>query len=195
MITQIPFSGFYYSIHDSVMDNELEYYPLDIQDKLFDSINWHDVRLEYARIYCDSFAYKFGLDITFESLSSPKYYNYHTDRIFAHISENEVQRIFDNTQKIYLEKTCSEMFTSREGFISLYDADYKTWGALTEWDHNQLYALLTAHIDSQCWNDYESAIAEDICCNGVISNLIYNHSENTRLFKIADYLRERAERV
>lgn len=195
MIIQIPFSGFYYSIHDLMMDNELEYYPLDIQDKLFDSINWHAVRLEYAKEYCKQFAHKFGLDITFESLSSPKYYNYQTDRIFAHISESEVQRIFGNTQKIYLEKTCSEMFTSRDGFISFYDADYRTWGALTEWDHNQLYALLTAHIDSQCWNDYEAAIAEDICCNGVISDLIYKNSANTRLFKIADYLRERAERV
>ena len=87
------------------------------------------------------------------------------------------------------------MFTSRDGFSSFYSPDYTTWGELSELDHNQLYAILTAYIDSQCWNDYEAAIAETMYCNGFVSSAIYEHSENTRLFKIADYLRERAERV
>lgn len=195
MIIQIPFSGFYYSIHDSIMDNELEYYPLDIQNKLFDSINWYELRLEYARIYCEQFAHKFNIDLTFESMASPKYYNFSTDRIFADISESEVQRIFENTPKSYLEKTCRDMFTSRDGFSSFYDPDFKSWGDLLEWDHNQLFALLAAYVDSQCWNDYEASIAENMYCNGIISNLIYKNNNNPRLFKIADYLRARAERV
>lgn len=195
MIIQIPFSGFYYSIHDSLMDSELEYYPEGIQDSLFDAVNWQKVRLAYAREYCEQFAHKFDLDLTFESMTSPREYNFTTDRIFAEISADAVQGLFNHTDKDTLARICEANHTSRDGFISFYDPDYLTWGDVLTWDYNQLHSLLEAYIETQNAGDYEASIAENMMCNGFVSEAMWESSHNPRIFKIADYLRERAERA
>lgn len=196
MIIQIPFSGFYYSIHDSVMDGELEYYPEGIQNRLFDAVNWQAVRLWYAIEYCEQFAHKFDIGLTFESLSSPREYNFTTDRIFAEISADEVQKIFNHTDKGTLARICKVNHTSRDGFISFYDPDYLTWGDVLTWDYNQLGSLLEAYItDHYEFTDFEAGIVETMYSNGFVSNLLWQSTDNPRIFKIADYLRERAERV
>lgn len=195
MIIQIPFSGFYYSIHDAMMDGELEYYPDSIQNRLFDAINWRAVRLDYAREYCEQFAHKFDIALTFESLSSPREYNFTTDRIFAEISADEVQQLFNHTDKDTLARICKDNHTSRDGFISFYDPDYLTWGDVLTWDYNQLGSLLEAYVEGQADTDFEASIVETMVCNGFVSNLLWESADNPRIFKIADYLRERAERA
>lgn len=194
MLVQIPFSGFYESIHNSLIDDEIDYFfdnNAKLGERLRDSINWHDLLNEYAKGYAESVAHEFNIKMQFESLTSPKYYNFQTDRIFCEISESEVKRIFSETDKHVLTETAKSMFTSRDGFNSFYDPDCLTWGDITDFDHNQLHCLLVAYINN---DDFEWSIMEDSICNGFISELVYAHCNDKRIFKVYDYLQNRIAR-
>ena len=210
MIIQIPFSGFYDSIHNSNID-----YALDNQvftdyatgctnnDKLsyraWDSIQWNELYLDYAKEYASSFADKFNINMKFESMTSPREYNFTTDRIFCEISENEVIRIFNSTDKTVLSQKARDAFTSRDGFISFYEPDYLTWGDVLTWDHNQLLILIDSYIHNDDIftgvDDYELFIMDDSIGNGFINELIYKHCNDKRIFKVYDYLQSRIERM
>lgn len=204
MIIQIPFSGFYESIHNQAFNDEIDYCFTDyatgldnneaLSNRLYDSLDWSAAFNDYAKEYAANFAYLFGIEMQFESLSSPKYYNFTTDRIFCEISESEMQRLFDETDKAILSKVSSEMFTSRDGFFSSYNADWKTWGELSEFDHNQLHAVLMAWLETVRANevgDYEFAIYETLSCNGNISELVYKHCTDKRIYRVFEYLQDR----
>lgn len=208
MIIQIPFSGFYDSIHNSFIDDVLENqiftdYATGCtnNDRLsflaWDSIQWNKLYLDYAKEYAALFADKFNINMQFESMTSPREYNFTTDRIFCEISESEVLRLFNDTDKNILAKNARDTFTSRDGFISFYNPDYLTWDDVLTWDCNQLHVLLDSYIDDSQFDDfgYEYSIIEDLICNGFINELIYKHCTNKRLFKIHDYLQSRIERV
>jgi hypothetical protein len=208
MIIQIPFSGFYDSIHNSFIDDVLENqiftdYATGCtnNDKLsflaWDSIQWNELYLDYAKEYAALFADEFNINMQFESMTSPKEYNFTTDRIFCEISESEVLRLFNDTDKNILAKNARDTFTSRSGFISFYNPDYLTWDDVLTWDCNQLHVLLDSYIDDSQYDDsgYEYSIIEDLICNGFINELIYKHCTNKRLFKIHNYLQSRIERV
>ena len=198
MIIQIPFSGFYESIHSSAIDDAINYTFTDyatgienndkLSERLYDSLNWRGMLTEYAKEYADTFAYRFSIELEFESLSSPREYNFTTDRIFCHISENEVLRLYDATQKDKLNQVARDMFTSRDGFNSFYDPDPLLWGDVLEWDHNQLHALLVAYIDD---DDFETYLMDNVFGDGTISELLHDHCMDKRIFKIHDYLQSR----
>ena len=208
MLIQIPFSGFYNSIHNDNIDNEIyssmftDYETEENNDNLsnyaYDLINWRDVYNDYAKEYCKQFAERFNLKLTFESLQSPREYNFNTDRIFAHIEYNDVLNLL-NVKDIglFLEKHAREMFTSRNGFMSFYNPDYTSWGLLSEWDCNQLYCLLMAWLECKHevieWNECELYMMEDSFSNGFGFDVIYNNAPGIdRLLKIHDRLNRKA---
>lgn len=194
MIIQIPFSGFYESIHNSNIDSEMDYIfenNQNLSSLLYDSLNWRELFIDYAREYAENFAHKYGIAMQFESLSSPKYYNFETDRIFCHISESEVLRIYATTDKQQLARIARDMFTSRDGFNSFYDPDYLTWDSVLTWDHNQLFALIVAFTD---FDESEIYLMDDSLCNGFMSELLYKHCSDKRIFTVFDYLQSRENR-
>ena len=198
MIIQIPFSGFYESIHSSAIDDAINYTFTDyasgienndrLSERLYDSLNWRDMLTEYAKEYADTFAYRFGIELEFESLSSPREYNFTTDRIFCRINEAEVLRLYASTDKNKLDQVAREMFTSRDGFNSFYDPDPLSWGEVSTWDYNQLYALLVAYVDD---DDFETYLMDNVFSDGTINDLLYKHCSDKRIFKIHDYLQSR----
>lgn len=217
MLAVIPFSGFYYSVHDDALDQALAQMFWDdngnINDGLlsraFDMVNWTGVHNAYAKDYTENFGLHFKLpSLKFESLSSPREYNFTTDRIFVEISTDEVRRIFSEVPRLELRIKAEEMFTSRSGFTSYYDPDYSTWGGVEDWDHNQLLCLLTtmADVDDICpsGDDFDSwaqfALMEDDQCNGRFDTILedamcVDHKEEAnRLWNISYYLRQRGER-
>jgi len=206
MIVQIPFSGFYESIHNSNIDNVLDNQIFtdyatgctnndQLSYRAWDSINWHELYFDYAREYAANFAYKFNISMKFESIARPREYNFSTDRIFCEISESEVKRIFAATCKATLAKNARDTFTSRDGFNSFYDPDYLTWGEVLSWDHNQLLVLIDSFIVNFDFHaDYELYIMDESICNGFINELIYKHCSDKRIFKVFDYLQSRIER-
>lgn len=84
----------------------------------------------------------------FADMSSPREYNFTTDRLFATASRAFARRLWkrskaDNHET--LRHVIRERFTSRDGFISHYSNDLDAWPRdLRDWDHNELGTLLAA---------------------------------------------------
>lgn len=204
MLTVIPFSGFFQSIHSDELQSQLQRY-FENNDallyKAIDCVDWREVQKEYAKEYAQNFANCFGLlTLRFESLQSPREYNFATDRIFCHIDCAEVKRILAKTDTALFEKKAREMFTSRSGFISFYDPDISQWGDVETWDHNKVYCLLCAYVEQEHSTDWdmwaEGALMEDWVCNGHLDSAIWatNPQKLYRFFTIQRYLEKRAER-
>lgn len=216
-LATVPFSGFYESIHSDEVDRALENILTDretgavpapdfIQEAAWMGIDYPSIYEKYAECYAESLLQWLGLYGEFESMSSPREYNFGTDRMFVHLTRADVVRIWKNTPRDIFEESCKERFTSYDGFRSFYSPDWRTWGKLTEWDHNQLGTLLGAfafaqyreETASKSWDIWaEHALVEDLACNGNIEDWIFEFSESrfTRAVNAWDYLQERAKRA
>lgn len=212
MITTIPFAGFYNTLHDGQFDDTLEMMFSDhdsgcdrnekLEWRMLDACDWMKAQAEYAEAYCGELAKKFKIDMKFESMTSPREYNFTTDRVFATISEEEVKRLRAATDEKALRDLARQKFTSRDGFSSHYRPDIDEWPALDEWDHNQLGTLVEAYINQEHGEEFddweEYALCGDFSGNGWIDNWITNHTPavvRDRLFKVSDYLEVRRQRV
>ena len=207
MLTTTPFSGFYYSLHDSALDSALESIFSDDNGKKRDSIfyaaqdatDWRMVQNRYAAEYAAVFAHEFKLPMQFESMESPREYNFSTDIIYCTVSAENAAWLFDTCDKALLNKIARETFTSRYGFASFYDPDFTYWGDILAWDHNQLGALIRAHVTEQnpdfdAWAEFE--LMESARCNGHLDNWIFesNPEALNRLEDINSYLNKREGR-
>lgn len=165
LIINIPFAGFYNSMFsdelDAVQERFVEY-EVDKNPGLNPDIPnnalWYcaDYGKAYdhiARAYVDQFnqylidEYELDLDLKFESMQSPKFYNFETDRIFCHISQGKAQLLFDSVPLYAIKQKIYTRFTSYDGFISSYPNRLEDWPPLEQWDHNELGTLLVALLD------------------------------------------------
>lgn len=85
-----------------------------------------------------------GIVLTYESMESPREYNFSTDVLF--VTVNDPALLYSLTDTPKLNAVAAEFFTSGPGFHSFYSPLVDTWGELAEWDHNQRGALLTAYL-------------------------------------------------
>jgi len=170
----LPFEGFYNSIHATPIDwtieniidwdndngNEHASYTLKDSDDLI--IDYKGYEQAYSKTYVelinsminDKFTIEIdyanqvhflGLDLKFDNLASPKYYNFETDRIFATIKKEEIRALASVTNMIGFAAYIKEHFTSYDGFISSYSGNLQEWldDDIARWDHNQLGAMLS----------------------------------------------------
>lgn len=166
MIINIPFAGFYNSKYSGELDHvqerfveyEVEKNPglnPDIPNEaLWKSADYGKAFDYIARYYALAFneylerEYELDLDLKFESMQSPREYNFETDRIFCEISEENVRKLRSAVSDPALHKAIKERFTSRSGFISRYPNNLSRWNPdPTTWDHNELGTLLVALLD------------------------------------------------
>ena len=202
MLTTVPFSGFYNSLHDAQLDQALEQMFSDratgcqvnsrLFNEAFSAVDWGFVHVSYAWAYVDAFAEEFKVSLSFESLRSPKEYNFTTDRIFAEISEDEVRRIFSEADKSLLTAITKEQFTSRSGFISFYSPDWRTWGDVLEWDHNQVGALLQALVGDEFDQWAEFSLMSSAYENGRMESWLSEGEKVQRLLRIHDRIQREA---
>ena len=114
----------------------------------------------------------FKLGLTFESMISPREYNFGTDRIFAHIPAASVRKLLaiakaDNFAA--LADVLGEELTPRSGFMPFYDNTPTGFLGSTrpaDLDHNESAMLLQAAIIASGgeWgdSDFESGLRSDI---------------------------------
>ena len=166
MIINIPFAGFYNSkysgeldaVQERFVEYEVEKNP-GLNPDIPNEALWHcaDYGKAYdhiARAYVDQFnqhlidEYELDLDLKFESMQSPREYNFQTDRIFCEISEENVRKLREAVSDPALRQAIRERFTSRSGFISSYPNHLNAWNPNPLlWDHNELGTLLVALLD------------------------------------------------
>lgn len=206
----IPFSGFYESLHDSELDTTLERMFSDdngdaidgLVSRAYDAVQWRAVHTAYAKSYAERFAHEFEIaGLAFESLQSPREYNFTTDRIFVDVPADEMARILSVTPRERLDAVAAEMFTSRSGFMSFYSPDVDDWGDSSDWDHNQWGAVLRAYVlhmrdgeEFDSWAEY--SLMEDDFCNGACDEWMFADAtpEFRRIDRVHAYLRQRGER-
>lgn len=186
MEARIPFGGFYESMWSQGIDNEEEQQaerlaeepgvPIDqVNELLFRYTKYHEAYLEIAIEYVPAFVDRLNgelglkLEMTYKEMTSPREYNFETDKIFVEISYPDVLRLARKVGRKALRKAAKEMFTSRDGFSSFYNPDISTWGPMRTWDYNQLYALMQAAADTISRDDFDWVIYEDFSYNGVFS--------------------------
>ena len=166
MIINIPFAGFYNSKYsgelDAVQERFVEYEveknpglnPDIPNEALWHCADYGKAFDHIARAYVDHFnqyildEYELDLDLKFESMTSPREYNFQTDRIFCEISEENVRKLRSAVSDPALRLAIKERFTSRSGFISSYPNHLNAWNPNPLlWDHNELGTLLVALLD------------------------------------------------
>lgn len=210
MLTTIPFSGFYNSMHNAAIDHALE-------NMLSDSSGCHpaskrisnetyrhtqtpmnEYTSEYVRIFVQHLNKESGLNISlaWESVSSPRTYNFETDRIFARVTESDARAMLRAVDPAKMDAVTKAEFTSRDGFCSHYSPRWRDWGPVLEWDHNQIGALLSALVAQYMEEGWEFGIAQTISEFRNIDDWVYENldKEGQRLVIIAGYLRRREER-
>ena len=158
----IPFDGFYNSYISSDIEHQIgqqiewdsDIYDLneDEQQILWDnylSVNrvsfYNEIAEHYTDLYIDALNERlegFTLNAKFNLLTSPREYNFETDRIFIDIERDHAIGFIKYTIKNYkkeLENKIKERFTSRSGFWSHYKNGLDLWTQdYSEWDHNQI---------------------------------------------------------
>jgi hypothetical protein len=184
-VIKIPFAGTYESIFSHELDHaaEMESYNRveDGSNEGDESSYPEALRLDESTIsseylyavdcpaafesmaadYADAFAGEvdsaLGIDsrIRFESMDSPREYNFTTDRLFVYMSESAIREIWaahaaDKFET--LAQVIERRHRSRDGFHSFYSADLESWindesGAPRDpltFDHNESETLLIA---------------------------------------------------
>ena len=159
-ISTIPFQGFYNSLYsyaiEGEIENSLDWYTgeYELTEAQRDSLangylekNVSEFYYNVAKDCAEAFIYEIeretgvSLDAKFESMESPREYNFQTDRIFIELPEASAVAFVDYilaNHKEQLEKLIAQRFTSRDGFWSNYDNTLEAWGDPGEWDYNQI---------------------------------------------------------
>ena len=183
----IPFDGFYNSYFSSDIEHQIGQqieWDADIYDLNEDeeqilrdnylSVNrssfYNEIAEDYTNFYIDALNERlkgFTLKAKFNLFTSPKEYNFETDRIFIDIERDHaidfIKYIIKNYEK-ELENKIKERFTSRSGFWSHYKNGLDLWTIdYSEWDHNQIGTCFEL-FDFDELNFYES-LSETIMDN------------------------------
>ena len=210
-VTTIPFSGFYNTLHDDALHQAVTDMFTDrasgnhvftgLAERTDWECHWQNVMQSYAEEYAEQFAREFGVfTMRFESMQSPKYYNFTTDRIFCEVDLEELIWIRTLVPDEILAEVAAEQFTSRDGFISFYSPKVADWGDLESWDYNQLGALMIAMVRHEKgegldqWHEID--LMDDARMNGHLDDMIcQNTPAISRYLNIYTYLNDRAERA
>lgn len=126
---RLNFGGFYYSIHDELIDSMLSNYFSDEDGEEIDysdyNINYTLIREEYIKRYLESFEeflsdeLNIGINIINDGVQSPRFYNYSTDYIAAALNSEDTKKILNLIDDDIIEYI-EENSKSCSGFISFY---------------------------------------------------------------------------
>lgn len=167
------FPGFYESVLDGMIDSEIEMEmegggedrPAKTWEEVDKVANYAAARLAITQEWVKAFAAETGLEMEFESLDSPREYNFTTDRAFVHLPAFTLEKLEAARNSPEFAAILTEWFTSYDGFFSSYspEIENKEWQKpLADWDHNQLSALIAGYV-SMSGEDCESLT--DTLCN------------------------------
>ena len=142
------FSGFYESIHDDIFDREEEWIIEDNPGHDYDDFRFKYDEVGYCKKYVSAISSEIELKMEFMELTSPREYNFTTDKISVWITTKELKKISSVLESETLSKLIKKRFTSRDGFMSFYSNHILDWKEkkIQDWDCVELGTLLDAWI-------------------------------------------------
>lgn len=192
---ELPFSGFYESLHNQFLEDAIESafnydYETGEDVELGDDydqarwdadINWPEIQENYSKAYVEEFGQEFDLDLEFVATTSPKYYNFSTDRIFANIPLEQIERIRKEAEAhVDYAEFIKERYTSYDGFWSNFsnDSNDKDW-TKEELNPVQYRSILDFWIEkiSDAHEDWDIFLMDDFRGNGGMDDLVYDAVE------------------
>lgn len=223
--TTIPFCGFYESIlsyeMDSTLEREIEWRQenereegiasherLDESDysQIYDqNINYGIWQEHLAKEWLASFENYFSdtveekISFTFEEMTSPREYNFETDRLFASISLKDAAKLYAKAKENEFSdlKDCiKEQFTRRDGFIPHYSNNIDHWLAkpLKSWDHNEIGTLILSFFRGD--HDLHFSLFESMSENGDFDEGMHKAIDWQEFEKdVAEARREKLEEI
>lgn len=128
---------------------------VDCADMLWQHVDYREAYRAVAEKWCGGLRKAFKeeaglmLSLPFKAVTSPREYNFETDRLFVTLSECEIKglcRIAKRDKYAALRRVLQDRCTPRSGFIPYYSTVLADWleKPLAEWDHNELGCLLEA---------------------------------------------------
>lgn len=169
MIVRIPFQGFYESELNFRLDFEVEsdgeHYETDMDD-LYDKVDWKKTFSQVSQEYANQWLLETGLDGKFESLQSPRFYNFETDALYVTLPEESLVKIKNKCleYKEEFSKFVKDQCSSRDGFISFVSNDLEEW-LLDDWDEVQ-YQVALMFIEEEIDTDTEENVIDWLSGNG-----------------------------
>jgi hypothetical protein len=198
----VPFSGFYCSLHSDAIDSAEQSIfthgdgtemPSLLYETFYRSCDYSSVHEAYARQYVACLSKEIGIGLEFEEMSSPRYYNFSTDRLFAKISRKDLAKMLWAVKGKRLKEKVKQLFTSCSGFISSYSNDIKDWGRIATWDHNQIGAVFSAYVDKlEAYSgSVEDDVLQELASDGQVDDWLYMYGGDDGRWAIrtADFLR------
>ena len=151
---------------DTFQPEHLRISASEYSELFFDCCNYQATYLKVAQFWVESFDWWCSENIgtpkgsfLWESMVSPREYNFGTDRVFARVPEEVVKSLFEKSaasgHKV-LAQFIEDNFTSYDGFSSFYPNDIEAWleKPLAKWDHNEIMSLIAASIMAcEEWED------------------------------------------
>ena len=138
--TYLPvFSGFYGTLFEDIIDSEVDYILEGEETYTTDNVEFDyktfkdDISKQCVGVFEDAFNRDIHtkLSVSFESLFSPKFYNFENDSINVAISLSKedfntiISAIKGN--KAEISEQLKERYSSREGFSSFHSTDLDEW--------------------------------------------------------------------
>lgn len=125
---------------------------------IFDCVDWRKAEAAMNVDYVAALANLlteccgFKIKLHYESMVSPREYNFTTDRIFVDVPKRIVRKFFAISRRDKhkaLARQIKRRCTSYDGFISSYENELEPWleTPVEQWDHNELETLLLAVLD------------------------------------------------
>lgn len=184
MLVQIPFSGFYQSVHDMIIEDmhidlfqddnggiDFEALDASLRNTNFISV-FHKYAVEYVEHYAHNLKHDSNISLDFvpsvlvSELISPREYNFTTDKIMAHLTDTTVKAIYsavmsDNDLKQELADKMIKVSTPRSGYVPFistleFCADWENT-PVTDWAPRYVEILLSVALSA----DYMDNICQE----------------------------------
>lgn len=126
----------------------------------------------------------FDIDIIFERVSSPRFYNYENDEIQCtyKVTDEDFKKLVEycKTNLSEFKTFLEDVYSSRPGFSSFFDTDAETWFNEYLNDDNELFekaftGILTFYLENEGWYSKDQMF-DDISGERWIDFKILNNS-------------------
>lgn len=131
---QLPFSGFYESYHDLEIDAFIEQESEEnaesssyLNPALVSDLDYKTIRENLCKLYMQAYnnafleCYNIDLKLEYSRLSSPRFYNFDTDKLYCYVDKLALNEAFNLVDKDKLESQLKQRYSPQSGFMPFAD--------------------------------------------------------------------------